>query len=143
MGVPILAAGAPPFNADTPQEIFDRILDCNVEFYLDENGEHVVSEECRDLISKLLQVCFLLHECVGTWLCQGNCSLLLLGSYNYSFILDTTLSANSVQASGRLRANSCATSAVFNHCVYCAAAATVCAKCSQFVLSVHRDKGRF
>jgi hypothetical protein len=50
-------AGAPPFNADTPQEIFERILDCNVEFILDEDGQHVVSQECRDLISALLQVC--------------------------------------------------------------------------------------
>jgi hypothetical protein len=49
-------AGAPPFNADTPQEIFERILDCNVEFLLDEDGQHVVSQECRDLISSLLQV---------------------------------------------------------------------------------------
>ncbi|WIA44424.1 hypothetical protein OEZ86_007187 [Tetradesmus obliquus] len=47
--------GAPPFNADTPQEIFERILDCNVEFILDEEGQHVVSQECRDLISSLLQ----------------------------------------------------------------------------------------
>jgi hypothetical protein len=48
--------GAPPFNADTPQEIFERILDCNVDFILDEDGQHVVSEECRNLISSLLQV---------------------------------------------------------------------------------------
>jgi endonuclease/exonuclease/phosphatase (EEP) superfamily protein YafD len=48
-------AGAPPFNDDTPQQIFERILDCNVEFLTDE-GEHVLSEEGRDLISQLLQV---------------------------------------------------------------------------------------
>eukprot|EP00775_Hariotina_reticulata_P007561 gene7561-7768_t len=46
--------GAPPFNDDTPQQIFERILDCNVEFIKDE-GEHVLSEEGRDLISQLLQ----------------------------------------------------------------------------------------
>lgn len=51
-----VSAGAPPFNADTPQEIFERILDGNVEFLLDEDGQHVVSEECRGLITQLLQV---------------------------------------------------------------------------------------
>jgi hypothetical protein len=101
-------AGAPPFNADDPQQIFENILDqqvcvrvscschfvgargcrvltgsavrdshmhthtsrtCSyphsrrnsatkqVEFYRDEDGQHVVSPECRDLISRLLEVC--------------------------------------------------------------------------------------
>lgn len=49
--------GAPPFNADTPEEIFSRILDCQVEFLTDpDTGEHVISEACRDFIASLLQV---------------------------------------------------------------------------------------
>jgi hypothetical protein len=49
-------AGAPPFNADTPQEIFERALDGRIEFVLDEDGQHAASPECRDLIARLLTV---------------------------------------------------------------------------------------
>jgi hypothetical protein len=47
-------AGVPPFNADTPQAIFSRILDGNIEWPTDEQGNHMISEDCRDLINKLL-----------------------------------------------------------------------------------------
>ena len=47
-------AGVPPFNADTPQAIFERILDGNIVWPTDEDGNHMMSEDCRDLISKLL-----------------------------------------------------------------------------------------
>eukprot|EP00891_Asterochloris_glomerata_P002182 jgi/Astpho2/2182/e_gw1.00040.212.1_t len=44
--------GVPPFNADTPEEIFDNILDRNLTWPADEDCE--VSEECKDLVDKLL-----------------------------------------------------------------------------------------
>ncbi|KAK9828880.1 hypothetical protein WJX72_002570 [[Myrmecia] bisecta] len=43
--------GCPPFNADTPEEIFDNILDRNIVWPA---GEEALSPECRDLIDKLL-----------------------------------------------------------------------------------------
>ena len=55
-------AGSPPFNADTPEEIFDNILDRNIEWPEDpmptgdedEEEEEGMSPECRDLIDRLL-----------------------------------------------------------------------------------------
>lgn len=44
-------AGIPPFNADTPEEIFDNILDRRITW----PDEEDMSPECRDLIDKLLQ----------------------------------------------------------------------------------------
>lgn len=42
--------GAPPFNAETPEEIFDNILDRRITW----PDEDDMSCECRDLIDKLL-----------------------------------------------------------------------------------------
>ncbi|EFJ52214.1 serine/threonine protein kinase 15, partial [Volvox carteri f. nagariensis] len=42
--------GTPPFNADTPEEIFDNILDRRITW----PDEDDMSAECRDLIDKLL-----------------------------------------------------------------------------------------
>ncbi|GIL52826.1 hypothetical protein Vafri_8590 [Volvox africanus] len=42
--------GTPPFNADTPEEIFDNILDRRITW----PDEDDMSSECRDLIDKLL-----------------------------------------------------------------------------------------
>ena len=44
-------AGTPPFNADTPEEIFENILDRRIEW----PGEDEMSAECRDLIDQLLE----------------------------------------------------------------------------------------
>ena len=44
--------GNPPFNADSPEEIFENILDRRIE-WPDEDDEDM-SPECRDLIDKLL-----------------------------------------------------------------------------------------
>jgi len=43
--------GVPPFNADTPEEIFDNILDRRITW---PDDEEEMSPECRDLIDKLL-----------------------------------------------------------------------------------------
>ncbi|GFR52786.1 hypothetical protein Agub_g15403 [Astrephomene gubernaculifera] len=43
--------GTPPFNADTPEDIFDNILDRRITWPEDEED---MSCECRDLIDKLL-----------------------------------------------------------------------------------------
>ncbi len=42
--------GTPPFNADSPEEIFDNILDRRITW----PDEDDMSPECRDLIDKLL-----------------------------------------------------------------------------------------
>ncbi|GIL83200.1 hypothetical protein Vretimale_11287 [Volvox reticuliferus] len=42
--------GTPPFNADTPEEIFDNILDRRITW----PDEDDMSSECRDLVDKLL-----------------------------------------------------------------------------------------
>lgn len=42
--------GTPPFAAETPEEIFDNILDRRIEW----PGQEDMSPECRDLIDKLL-----------------------------------------------------------------------------------------
>ncbi|KAJ9511434.1 hypothetical protein QJQ45_029913, partial [Haematococcus lacustris] len=43
--------GVPPFNADTPEEIFDNILDRSISWPEDEED---MSLECRDLVDRLL-----------------------------------------------------------------------------------------
>lgn len=45
-----MVTGVPPFNADSPQEIFDNILDRRLTWPLEDE----MSPECRDLIDKLL-----------------------------------------------------------------------------------------
>ncbi len=47
-----MVAGIPPFNAPTPEEIFENILDRAITWPDDEED---MSMECRDLIDKLLQ----------------------------------------------------------------------------------------
>ncbi|KAJ9511298.1 hypothetical protein QJQ45_017100, partial [Haematococcus lacustris] len=44
--------GVPPFNADSPEEIFDNILDRSISWPEDEED---MSLECRDLVDRLLQ----------------------------------------------------------------------------------------
>ena len=46
------ASGTPPFNADSPEEIFENILDRRIPW--PEDPEEM-SPECRDLIDKLLE----------------------------------------------------------------------------------------
>ena len=47
-----LVVGVPPFNADSPQEIFENILDLNIPW--PESVEEDMSPECKDLIQQLL-----------------------------------------------------------------------------------------
>jgi hypothetical protein len=62
MGMPLICcmcavaagAGVPPFNADSPSEIFEKILDGHIHWPAGEDGECVVSPACRDLITQLL-----------------------------------------------------------------------------------------
>lgn len=51
-----LVAGIPPFHADTPEEIFDNILDRNLSFPAPDEDEEGMSDDCRDLIERLLEV---------------------------------------------------------------------------------------
>ena len=51
-----MVVGIPPFHAETPEEIFDNILDRNIEWPVDEDGDPVVSDACRDLIDRLLSM---------------------------------------------------------------------------------------
>ncbi|KAL0051057.1 hypothetical protein WJX82_001206 [Trebouxia sp. C0006] len=44
--------GVPPFNADSPEEIFSRILDRQLTWPEDED----ISAECKDLVDRLLQL---------------------------------------------------------------------------------------
>lgn len=44
----------PPFNADSPSEIFEKILDGHIHWPVGEDGECLVSPACRDLITQLL-----------------------------------------------------------------------------------------
>jgi serine/threonine protein kinase len=46
-----MVMGIPPFNASTPEEIFDNILDRSITWPEDEED---MTPECRDLIDKLL-----------------------------------------------------------------------------------------
>jgi hypothetical protein len=64
------AAGTPPFNADTPEEIFDNILDRRITW----PDEDDMSSECRDLVDKLLHpnpLKRLGHRCGGPAAEQG------------------------------------------------------------------------
>lgn len=45
--------GRPPFNADTPEEVFQNILARKIQ-WPDADEEHTVSEEAKDLINKLI-----------------------------------------------------------------------------------------
>ena len=47
-----MVTGIPPFNAETPPEIFQNILDRNLEWPSEED----MSPECRDLIERLLRI---------------------------------------------------------------------------------------
>nr|POF12968.1 serine/threonine-protein kinase ppk18 [Quercus suber] len=47
--------GTPPFNADTPEEVFQHILNRNIH-WPEEDEDVVVSDEARDLINRLLCV---------------------------------------------------------------------------------------
>lgn len=49
---PPCRAGIPPFNADTPEQIFENILDRRIEWPDDPED---MSPECMDLIDKLLE----------------------------------------------------------------------------------------
>ncbi|KAG1656195.1 hypothetical protein FOA52_011996 [Chlamydomonas sp. UWO 241] len=49
-----LVVGAPPFNADSPEEIFENILDRRFEWPEVEEDEEEMSADCRDLIDQLL-----------------------------------------------------------------------------------------
>ena len=51
-----LVVGLPPFHADTPEEIFDNILERAISFPTEEDGRPLLSEPCVDLINKLLTV---------------------------------------------------------------------------------------
>eukprot|EP00887_Chlorella_sp_A99_P007617 scaffold20.g7617.t1 len=46
--------GRPPFSADTPEAIFQNILDRAVTWPPEEEGEEPLSAECRDFIERLL-----------------------------------------------------------------------------------------
>jgi len=45
--------GRPPFNADTPEEVFHNILSRNIQWPIDDE-EDVVSDEAKDLMNKLM-----------------------------------------------------------------------------------------
>ncbi|CAG9462493.1 unnamed protein product [Pedinophyceae sp. YPF-701] len=50
-----LVVGVPPFNADTPEEIFDNILERDIEWPGEDGDEEdPISPACRDLIERLL-----------------------------------------------------------------------------------------
>ncbi|KAK5174317.1 rim15, signal transduction response regulator [Saxophila tyrrhenica] len=46
--------GQPPFNADTPEEVFQHILARNIHWPADDDDEFEVSDEAKDLINKLI-----------------------------------------------------------------------------------------
>lgn len=50
--------GRPPFNAETPQDIFANILDRRIAWPErdDDDDEDYISPECRDLIEQLLTI---------------------------------------------------------------------------------------
>ncbi len=49
-----LLCGYPPFNADTDQQLFRKIKNCDYEFYMPDWAE--ASSEAKDFIEKLLQL---------------------------------------------------------------------------------------